>query len=87
MTVTISLQDLSIRTIVPLLLPYLPYTLVFVIVISYAKAWYRLRQFHGPWFASISYLWVAVVAVSGRMNFKYAEINRKYGKLQLLYSY
>lgn len=81
MTVTLSLQDLSIRTIVPLLLPYLPYALVFVIVTSYAKTWYRLRQFHGPWFASISYLWVAAVAVSGRMNFKYTEINRKYGPL------
>lgn len=46
-----------------------------------AKSWYRLRHFPGPFFASLSYLWVARIALSGKYAYKYREVSQRYGHL------
>lgn len=58
----------------------IPLTLLVIFVVTRAKTWWRLREFKGPWLASISSISMAKIATSGRMNEIYTEINKKYGK-------
>jgi hypothetical protein len=44
-------------------------------------SWYRLRQVPGPFLASISYLWLARVAKSGKQFWVYRDMYNKYGPL------
>ncbi|KAH6855442.1 cytochrome P450 [Chaetomium sp. MPI-CAGE-AT-0009] len=48
-------------------------------VVTSVLAWWRLREFNGPFLASFSYLWVARVSYSGRMFERWAEVEAKYG--------
>ncbi|KAK3937750.1 cytochrome P450 [Diplogelasinospora grovesii] len=44
-------------------------------------SWYRLRHVPGPFLASISYLWLARVAKSGKQFWVYRDMYNKYGPL------
>jgi len=48
-------------------------------IISTAIVWYRLRHFPGPTLASLSFLWMAKTAYSGRAYEIFMEITDKYG--------
>lgn len=44
-------------------------------------SWYRLRHIPGPWFASISNIWMIRAATSARLSAIFGEIGKKYGPL------
>ncbi|OCK76659.1 cytochrome P450 [Lepidopterella palustris CBS 459.81] len=69
----------DIRSAINPILPYLPHILASLLLLSYVKAWYGLRQFRGPWPAGFSYLWMATVVGGGRMNIKFNEVSKQYG--------
>ncbi|KAL2148282.1 hypothetical protein VTH82DRAFT_2430 [Thermothelomyces myriococcoides] len=48
-------------------------------VISSVVAWWRLREFKGPFLASFSYMWLGWVSWSGRMGEELAKAEAKYG--------
>lgn len=48
-------------------------------VVSSFRAWWRLREFNGPFLASFSYLWIARASLSGRMGERWTETEAKYG--------
>lgn len=41
-------------------------------------SWYRLRRFPGPFLGSVSHLWMAKTAVSGKSNQIFVDIQAKY---------
>jgi cytochrome P450 len=48
-------------------------------VVTSVLAWWRLREFNGPFLASFSYLWVGRASYSGRMCEIWSEAEAKYG--------
>ncbi|AEO61226.1 cytochrome P450 monooxygenase [Thermothelomyces thermophilus ATCC 42464] len=50
-------------------------------VISSIVAWWRLREFKGPFLASFSYMWLGWISYSGRMSEYMAKAEAKYGGL------
>lgn len=48
-------------------------------VLSSIRAWWRLREFNGPFLASFSYLWMARASYSGHMSERWTEAEAKYG--------
>ncbi|KAH6628872.1 cytochrome P450 [Chaetomium tenue] len=48
-------------------------------VVSSIRAWWRLREFNGPFLASFSYLWITRASYSGRMGERWTETEAKYG--------
>ncbi|KAF2111803.1 cytochrome P450 [Lophiotrema nucula] len=75
------MSSTSVRSIVTLFAPFLPFLVVIYLLQSYARAWNRLRNFKGPWSAAFSYFFMARTAASGKMNLIYTEVNRRYGSL------
>ncbi|KAF2098887.1 cytochrome P450 [Rhizodiscina lignyota] len=61
--------------------PQLLFTLFIIYVISAIAAWWRLREFKGPWLGKFSYLWMASAELSNEMNNYYMAASKKYGKL------
>jgi hypothetical protein len=49
------------------------------IVGQYVQAWYRLRHIKGPFFASITTLWLLKKSMSGRVWLDFARVYEKYG--------
>ena len=56
--------------------------LLLITIVYYFRRWYQLRQFKGPWLASISELWLAKTALSGSFHTILMDANKKYGALQ-----
>jgi hypothetical protein len=52
---------------------------ILYLVISTFLTWYRLRQFKGPFLASISRLWMVRTVMSDRADIQYAETQERYG--------
>ncbi|KAK4157412.1 Pisatin demethylase [Chaetomidium leptoderma] len=52
---------------------------IFSYVVSSVFAWWRLRQFKGPFLASFSYLWIMWASGSGRMGELWAGAEAEYG--------
>ncbi|KAK6956791.1 hypothetical protein Daesc_002071 [Daldinia eschscholtzii] len=50
-------------------------------VLSTAYLWYRLRHVPGPFFASLSYIWLARQALNGTQLEAFGSASRKYGSL------
>lgn len=50
-------------------------------IITATKAWFRLRKFPGPTFASVSTLWAYYAMKSGRNHLIFSKEQKKYGKL------
>lgn len=50
-------------------------------VITSTFAWYRLRKFSGPSTAGFSYVWLALMSVSGKSYKTQMDLNKKYGHL------
>ncbi|RAH42801.1 cytochrome P450 [Aspergillus brunneoviolaceus CBS 621.78] len=48
---------------------------------NYIRAWFFLKNFHGPWLASFSELWLAKTALSGRFHEILLDANKKPGHL------
>ncbi|KAL2157858.1 hypothetical protein VTH06DRAFT_4911 [Thermothelomyces fergusii] len=48
-------------------------------LISSIAAWWRLREFKGPFLASFSYMWLAWVSRTGRLSEYMAKAEAKYG--------
>ncbi|CAJ2501911.1 Uu.00g047640.m01.CDS01 [Anthostomella pinea] len=58
--------------------------LILAYLISTVRSWHRLRQIPGPFLASISYLWLARVARSGRQFWTYRAMAERYGPRHLI---
>ncbi|EXJ66480.1 uncharacterized protein A1O5_10632 [Cladophialophora psammophila CBS 110553] len=54
---------------------------VLYMVVTSITAWYRLRHFPGPSSAGFSYIWLALMSISGKSYKTQMELNRKYGHL------
>lgn len=65
--------------------PFVLWVVLHVTFVYYAlnivHSWYRLRTVPGPFFASISYLWILWKASSGQSADLYPELGKKYGSL------
>lgn len=48
---------------------------------SSVRGWYRLRHFSGHFSSSFSYIYLAVMSISGRSYREFMSVNRKYGPL------
>lgn len=57
---------------------YVPVAVLIYLVISRFVAWYRLRQFPGPRLASISTLWLARTALTGRAPAIHQALRKKH---------
>jgi hypothetical protein len=55
--------------------------LVALYALSVSATWYRLRQFPGPIFASISHLWLVRAMATGHIHRINLDNQRKYGKI------
>ena len=58
-----------------------PTVLVVYFLVTTFTSWYRLRHIPGPFLGSISYLWLARTAKSGRQFWIYRDMYQKYGPL------
>jgi len=54
-------------------------TAVFSYVVSSIFAWWRLRQFNGPFSASFSYYWIMRACYGGEMAQRFAEVDKQFG--------
>lgn len=52
---------------------------VFSYVVSSIFAWWRLREFKGPFSASFSYYWIVRACYSGEMGQRFAEVEKQFG--------
>jgi len=59
----------------------LPTVLLLTYIARVALQWYRLSHIPGPFFASISSLWVVRESLSGRLAYSTKELTDKYGPL------
>lgn len=44
------------------------------------QSWYRLRQFDGPWLASLSYLWLLRAVTDNKLHISFPDLHKKYGQ-------
>ncbi|KAI1494958.1 hypothetical protein F5X96DRAFT_690711 [Biscogniauxia mediterranea] len=65
----------------PFLAPSLGCLLAIYVLYSYISSWYRLREFDGPFLASISYLWMFRTSLAGEQGARYRAVSDRYGKL------
>lgn len=58
--------------------------LIAVVILAYAfrlyRQYYKLKDFKGPRGSGFSSLWMLYAVLTRRTNFKFAEVNEKYGK-------
>lgn len=58
--------------------------LVLLYVVSQLRTYYALTQFRGPKTAGFSKLWLWRATGSGHMNFRFQEVNDRYGMSRLI---
>jgi len=66
-------------TILPLVWYYLLTIFIVSLVYSYSRSWYRLRDFKGPWLASLTEGWLFGNTTKGDLHMRLYEVNKKYG--------
>ncbi|KAI0595897.1 cytochrome P450 [Biscogniauxia sp. FL1348] len=54
---------------------------VLYLLYSYISSWHRLREFDGPFLASISYLWMFRTSLAGEQAARYRAVSDRYGKV------
>ncbi|MCJ1311384.1 hypothetical protein MMC25_005055 [Agyrium rufum] len=76
------IQSNGLRLMDRINVQYLLVSICLVIVVSYyVSAWYRLRQFNGPWLASFSEAWLFWKSTSGNLHLILYDVYRKHGDL------
>ncbi|KAH6656001.1 cytochrome P450 [Truncatella angustata] len=58
---------------------YFIFATAVTLILSYAKSWYKLRDFKGPWVASFSEFWLFRKAITGEMHLHLADVCAQYG--------
>lgn len=66
-------------TILPLVWYYLLTIFIVSLVYSYFRSWYRLRDFKGPWLASLTEGWLFGNTTKGDLHMRLYEVSKKYG--------
>lgn len=65
---------------IPPLWYYLLTILILSLVYSYFQSWYRLRDFKGPWLASLTEAWLFGNTTKGDLHMRLYEVNKEYGR-------
>lgn len=79
-SVVLSQAPTAVGRLIPTLLIAL---LTWTVVRRFAAYW-RLRQFRGPFLASWSRIWLVGTIVGGELHLVFQDVNAKYGKITLL---
>ncbi|KAI2602118.1 cytochrome P450 [Hypoxylon sp. NC1633] len=74
-------MDIDKSKIVSLLPVLLLPIAVFFVVYSIFRSWYRLREFKGPWLASLTEAWLFRATTTGELHMRLYDISKKYGDL------
>lgn len=66
----------KLLSLFPILLPAIA---IAGVIYSYFRSWYRLRDFKGPWLASLTEAWLFRTTTTGELHMRLYEVNKKYG--------